>query len=57
MTLEQFETFALPHLHIGTRGPQLKLFLFKIFNYILKFLYLGCQQKELPIRHWSITRI
>ena len=49
LTLEQFETFVLPHLHIGTRGPQPKLSLYKIFNYILKFLYLGCQWKELPI--------
>ncbi len=49
LTLEQFETFVLPYLHIGTRGPQPKLSLHKIFNYILKFLYLGCQWKELPI--------
>ncbi|MGR3277221.1 hypothetical protein ACSYAD_19135 [Acaryochloris marina NIES-2412] len=25
LTLEQFETFVLPHLHIGSRGPQPKL--------------------------------
>jgi transposase len=49
LTLEQFQEFVLPHLHIGTRGPQPKLSLHTIFNYILKLLYLGCQWKELPI--------
>ncbi|MDJ0596986.1 MAG: hypothetical protein QNJ72_44680 [Pleurocapsa sp. MO_226.B13] len=49
LTLEQFEQFVLPHLYIGSRGPQPKLSLHVIFNYILKLLYLGCQWKELPI--------
>jgi len=49
LTLEQFEEFVLPHLHSGSRGPQPKLLLHAIFNYILKLLYLGCQWKELPI--------
>ena len=49
LTLEQFEEFVLPHLKMGTRGPQPKLPLHTIFNYILKLLYLGCQWKELPI--------
>ena len=44
-----FEQFVLPHLSIGSRGPALTLSLFKIFNYILQLLYLGCQWKELPI--------
>ena len=48
LTLEQFEEFVLPHLHTGW-GPQPKLALHVIFNYILKLLYLGCQWKELPI--------
>ncbi len=39
LTLEQFEEFVLPHLHIGSR-PQPKLSLHRIFNYILKLLYL-----------------
>jgi hypothetical protein len=39
----------LPHLPIGSRGPQPKLSLHVIFNYILKLLYLGCQWQELPI--------
>ena len=49
LTLEQFKAFVLPYLHIGSRGPQPKLALHAIFNYILKLLYLGCQWKELPI--------
>jgi len=49
LSLEQFDEFVLPHLHIGTRGPQPKLALHVLFNYILKLLYLGCQWKELPI--------
>jgi hypothetical protein len=49
LTLEQFEEFVLPHLHIGSRDPQPKLSLHQTFNYILKLLYLGCQWKELPI--------
>jgi transposase len=44
-----FEQFVLPHLSTGRRGPAPKLGLFKIFNYILRLLYLGCQWKELPI--------
>jgi transposase len=46
----EFEQFVLPHLSIGSRGPAPKLSLYKIFNYVLKILYLGCQWKELPIR-------
>ena len=49
LSLEQFEEFVLPHLHLGSRGLQPKLALHVIFNYILKLLYLGCQWKELPI--------
>ena len=44
----EFEQFVLPHLSAGSRGPAPKLGLYKIFNYILKILYLGCQWKELP---------
>ena len=45
----QFEQFVLPRLSLGSRGPAPKLSLFKIFNYILRQLYMGCQWKELPI--------
>jgi hypothetical protein len=44
-----FEQFILPHLSIGSRGPALKLSLFKIFNYVLQQLHMGCQWKQLPI--------
>ena len=47
--LAEFEQFVLPHLSIGRRGPAPKLSLYKIFNYVLKILYLGCQWKELLI--------
>jgi transposase len=49
LDLAEFEQFVLPHLTIGSRGPAPKLSLYKIFNYVLKILYLGCQWKELPI--------
>jgi hypothetical protein len=47
--LALFEQFVLPHLSNGRRGPAPKLSLLKIFNYVLRQLYLGCQWKELPI--------
>jgi len=47
--LALFEQFVLPHLSIGSRGPTPKLGLFKIFNYVLHLLSIGCQWKELPI--------
>ena len=46
---DQFNEFVLPHLTDGCRGPDRKLSNFKIFNYILKFLYTGCQWQELSI--------
>ena len=49
LSLAQFEAFVLPHLSRGSRGPAPKLGLDKIFNYILRLLYMGCQWKELPI--------
>jgi transposase len=49
LTLEQFEEFVLPHLLQGSRGPQPKLSLHEIFNYILTILYTGCQWISLPI--------
>jgi transposase len=49
LELARFEQFVLPHLSVGRRGPAPKLSLFKIFNYILRQLYMGCQWKELPI--------
>jgi transposase len=49
LSLEQFEQFVLPHLRRGRRGPPPTLPLHKIFNYILRVLYMGCQWKMLPI--------
>src|ERR1700736_1098796 len=49
LNVGQFEQFVLPHLSVGSRGPAPKLGLHKIFNYILRLLYMGCQWKELPI--------
>jgi hypothetical protein len=49
LELAEFEQFVLPHLSIGSRDPAPKLSLYKIFNYVLKILCLGCQWKELPI--------
>lgn len=46
---EVFNELVLPHLWQGSRGPKPKISLYKIFNYILKVLYTGCQWKELPI--------
>lgn len=49
LDLAAFEQFVLPHLSPGSRGPAPKLSLHKIFNYILKHMYLGCECKELAI--------
>ena len=50
LTENQFNQFVLKHLPKRHRGPITKIPSFRIFNYILKFLYTGCQWKELPIR-------
>lgn len=49
LSRKQFTEFVWKHLSTGSRGPAPKLDKFTIFNYILKFLYLGCPWKELPI--------
>jgi transposase len=49
LNCRQFEQFVLPHLSTGSRSPAPKLSSHAIFNYILHFLYLGCQWQELPI--------
>lgn len=53
LNLEQFQEFVLPHLHIGSRGPQPKLSLHAVFNYILKLLYLGCQWNDTTIKNFK----
>jgi transposase len=49
LTEEQFNEFVLGLLPAKSRGPRYKITRYKIFNYILKFLYMGCQWKMLPI--------
>ncbi len=49
LTENEFNEFFLPHLSQAKKGPEPKISLFKTFNYILYFLYSGCQWKSLPI--------
>lgn len=49
LTQEQFNQFVLPHLTVGRRGPNPKLSLYTIFNYILHLLHTGMQWMNLPI--------
>lgn len=50
-TLEKFNEFVFPHLPTEERcGPKRKLDWHTIVNYILLFLYMGCQWKTLPIK-------
>jgi len=49
VTEEQFEQHIRPYLITAKRGYECKIALYKVFNYILKRLYTGCQWKELPI--------
>ncbi len=56
LTEAQFALIVFPHLTVGRRGPNKKLPLFSLFNYILKCLYLGCQWKKLPIKNDSNGR-
>ncbi len=45
----EFNEFILPHITKGNRGPDKKIPLYKIFNYILNLIYTGKQWKELKI--------
>jgi len=49
LTESEFNEFILEHIPARTRGPHYKVSRYKVFNYILKFLYMGCQWKMLPI--------
>jgi transposase len=49
LTESEFNEFILEHIPARTRGPMYKVYRYKVFNYILKFLYMGCQWKMLPI--------
>lgn len=49
LTEDQFNEFILDFLPKRACGPEYKISKFKIFNYILHFLYTGCQWKMIPI--------
>lgn len=49
LTESEFNQFILTHLPPKIRGRPYKITRYKIFNYIMKFLYMGCQWKMLPI--------
>lgn len=49
LTESEFEQFILEHLTNGSRGPSTKLSYFRLFNYILKLMHIGCQWEEIPI--------
>ena len=49
VTEEQFEHYIRPYLKTAQRGYECKIALYKVFNYILKRLYRGCQWSELAI--------
>lgn len=49
ITEKDFKTYIYPHLNVARRGYASRIPLYKIFNYILKRLYTGCQWKELVI--------
>jgi hypothetical protein len=48
LSLDRFREFVLPHLTVGSRGPDTKLSLHALFNYILKQLHLGRQHEDQP---------
>lgn len=49
VTEDQFEQHIRPYLRTARRGYDCKIPLHKIFNYILKRLYTGCQWAALAI--------
>jgi transposase len=53
----EFNHYIVPHLRKPTKGPQPKLSLYKIFNYILYVLHTGLQWHQLKTkkneRHWT----
>ena len=57
LSLGQFEQFVLPHLSAGRRGPAPKLSFHKIFDYLLRVLYLGCQWKRHEIHRAGLSRV
>lgn len=46
---EQFKIHIEPYLSRAKRGYVCQVPLYKVFNYILYWLYTGCQWEQLPI--------
>jgi hypothetical protein len=49
LTEKQFDQHIRPYITVAKRGFESKIPLHKVFNYLLKQLYTGCQWKELPM--------
>ncbi|GBC61753.1 hypothetical protein DENIS_2715 [Desulfonema ishimotonii] len=49
LTPSEFEKYVDPYLSKAKRGYICSIPLYKIFNYILYFLYTGCQWKMIPV--------
>ena len=49
LTEKQFEEHVYPYLSKAKRGFVCQISLHKVFNYILYWLYTGCQWEQLPI--------
>lgn len=49
LTENQFDQHIRPFISVAKRGFESKIALYKVFNYVLKKLYTGCQWKELAI--------
>jgi len=52
----EFNEFILKHLPEKMQKRHYQVPRYKIFNYILKFLYMGCQWKMLPIERDATGR-
>ena len=46
---EVFNEFVLPLIPVNKSGPKPKIPHYKVFNYIMSCLYMGCQWKQIPI--------
>jgi len=50
-------TWLLPHLSVGSRGPQLKADLLEVVEAILHKLKTGCQWRQLPVKQFFTEEI
>lgn len=49
LTEAAFDEFILDQLPKRTCGPKYRLSRYKMFNYVVKFVYMGCQWKMLSL--------